>query len=486
MRTEIDHIEHAKILETEDGTITPEYEEAWTYTNDVVVKLMNGEIFDVDITDITSEAIVFRQTFDEGGYLEQEIPLTKLDHLMFKPVENERSLSIENSLRELFPTMRFYKEGNITIVTDSYITMVKQYKRELRNAQTGIYCKFFNSFKGRRQDVQHYVVVFDSAEKWIEYTLSDGVPGWIVPGYFQPTNKILYLYNWIGEEMEKFITGMMEEVYGKQIDHAAESIKKQVDERYHLSIDGQAKSIKDKFWAYFDWRMSMLKQITFSVLRHEFGHEMFSNWGLQMVVVSKFQEDSVSNLEEKKEFLETKDIEKKKRILLELMTQRSEEEFPQIQAANSWCTEGVATYCETKPPGAENSERIYGFQQMMDENAFMPLEQLSAYKIGSFVGVYHRAMLHAYSQSWALVKYLMENYHEGFITYLNRIAEMPPEGNEDIEWLEEAIGKDRRTIEKELIEYMSQFPPVDDPITQIMERNKEFHDDLVTFGATKV
>jgi len=485
-RDEIDHIDRAKVLNTEDGTITPEAQEEWSYTHDIVVKLLNGEIFDVNITGITTEAIIFRKTFEEGGYMEQEIPLSKLDHFMFKPVDNERSLNIENSLRELFPNMRFYKDGNITIVTDSFITMVKQYKRILRQTQTEIYCKFFQAFKNHTQEVQNYVVVFDSADKWIEYTLSDGVPGWIVPGYFHPTNKILYLYNWIGEEMEKFITDMMEQIYGKQIDNAAESIKQQIDERYHLSIDGQAKSIKNKFWAYFDWRMNMLRRITFSVLRHEFAHETFSNWGLQMVVVSKFQKDSVSNLEEKKKFLETNDINEKKRILLELMTQQSEEELPQIESANSWFTEGVATYCETDPLGDQNDERIYGFQKLMSDNSFLPLEQLSVYKIGSFPGVYHEVMLYAYSQSWALVKYLMDNYREGFITYMNRVAETPPEGNQDIEWLEEAIGKDRRTLEKELIDYMSQFPPVDDPVTKIMERNKEFHDDLVTFGATKV
>lgn len=484
---EIDHIERAKMLDTTDGTLAPETDDGtWSYSHDVVVKLMNGEVFDVDITDITKEAIVFRQSFEEGGYMEQEIPLNTLETLLFKPIINERSINIENSLRDLFPTMRFYRDGNTTIVTDSYITMVNQYKRVISRVQTDIYCSFFEAFKGRSQEVQNFVVIFDSLEKWMEFTISDGVPGWIVPGYFRPTNKTLYLYNWIGDEVEQFVTSLMEDGFGAQIDASASAIKGQVDSSYHRAIDGQARGLKNKFRAYFDWRMNMMKRITFSVLRHEFAHATFSNWGLQMVVASKFQEDSVSDLEEKKKFLQTKDIEEKKRMLLELMTQSSDEVLPEIDAANSWFTEGVATYCETPTVGGENDERIYGFQEMLRENAFLPLEQLSAYKIGSFPGVYSRAMLQAYAQSWALVTYLMDTYRDGFLSYIKRVAETPPEGNQDVLWLEEAIGKDRRVIERELIAYMEQFPKKDDPVLKILERDQDFINDLRTFGATKV
>jgi hypothetical protein len=484
---EVDHIERAKVLDTSDGTLAPEIADAtWSYSHDVVVKLINGEIFDVDITDITKDVIVFRQSFEEGGYIEQEIARNKLETLLFKPVINERSTNIENSLRALFPAMRFYRNGNTTIVTDSYITMVKQYKRVIQRTQTEIYCSFFQAFKGRAQEVQNFVVIFDSADKWIEFTLSDGVPGWIVPGYFQPTNKILYLYNWIGDEVEQFINSLMEDGFGSQIDSSASTIKDRVDSSYHRSIDEQAHGIKNKFRAYFDWHMNMLKRLTFTVLRHEFAHGTFSNWGLQMVIVSKFQEDSISALEEKKKFLETDDMEEKKRMIMEIMTQQSDAVLPEIEAANSWFTEGVATYCETDPFGYENDERIYGFQEMMREGSFLPLEQLSAYKIGSFPGVYPKAMIYAYAQSWALVTFLMDTYRDGFISYMNRVAKTQPEGDQDILWLEEAIGKDRRTIERELIVYMERFPPKDDPVTQMLEHNQKFINDLNTFGARKI
>jgi sRNA-binding regulator protein Hfq len=488
---EIERIERGKALKTDDGIIAPQVDESlsWTYENDVVLKLLNGEVLDVEIHDITADVITFRESFKEGGYVEQEVPLSKLDYLMFKPIVNERSTQIEKSLSELFPDMRFYRDGNTTIITDSYVTAVNNYKRVIRQIQTETFCQFFYVFKDKKQDVQHFVVVFDKSEKWIEFTMADGVPGWIVPGYFSPVDKVLYLYNWLGDEVQEFVTSMMEEGYGKNIDLSATSMKGSVDQRYHMQIDESAKNLKDLLWSYFDWQMNGLKQITNSVLRHEFAHGIFSNWGIQMVVVSKVNQETLSNLEKKKEFLKSSDISEKKKIILDLMTQRSTEDLPEINAANSWCTEGIATFCETSPLGGFNKDRIYGFQELMRNNALLPLEQLSAYKIGSFPGVYQQAMLDAYSQSWALVCFLMDKYRQPFLTYLIRVSNEQPEGNQDIVWLEEALGKNRRVIEQELVAYMEQFEDVDDPTLTLIEKNRKFQDDVMTFmrfGKTNV
>ncbi len=488
MAYEVKHVQRGKTIKSKDNIFINDIEgildNQWNFINDIVIVLTNGEILDVPISSIRNETITVRYDFDEGGSIEQDILRSKVEYLMFKPILNQRSREIENSLKNLFPDMKFYNEGSTTIVTDSYITWVRNYKRILRQVQTEIYCKFYNIFKTREQHVQNYVVIFDHPEKYIENAVSDGVPGWIVPGYFSPTTKVLYLYNMIGEEMENFINGLMHDVFGKAVDDVVDRVETFVDKRYHVFVEGQAKSIKDKYWRYFEWYMGRLRRTTFAILRHEFSHELFSNWALVGVVISKIKEKEIPNVKKKKKFLETKDVKEKQKILRELITLRSEEPLPEIQAANSWLAEGLATYCETGPTiGSQNDERVYCFQEMLRDNAFFPLEQLTVYKIGSFPGMYHEAMLYAYSQSWALVKYFMDTYPDKFMKYILKISEKTPEGNEDIEWLIEAIGKDARTIEAELLEYMKKFPQIEDPYFEQFDEMQKLHDSLVNFGS---
>ena len=484
---EVKHVQRGEKIQTRDGLFVADVPEGevnkWSYTNDVIMQLTNGEIVDAAIRSIGKDSITVCYDFEDGGSIEQDIMRSEIEYLLFKPIINQRSNDIEESLKGLFPDMQFYTEGNITIVTDSYITWVRRYKQVLHHVQTEIYCKFYNLFKTQKQHAQNFVVIFDNPADYIEYAIADGVPGWIVPGYFSPKTKVLYLYNMIGDEMEGFINALMNNVYGKAIDNLAERVESVVDKRYHVFVEGQAKGIKDKFWRYFDWFMGRLRRTTFAILRHEFSHELFSNWELVAVVVSKLDEKGIPDLKKKKKFLETTDVKEKRRILRELITLKSEEALPEMQAANSWLAEGLATYCETDPIGTQNDERIYGFQQMIKNNALFPLEQLTVYKIGSFPGVYHEAMLHAYSQSWALVMFLMDTYPGRFMQYIQKIAEQTPQENEDIEWLIEAIGKDARTIEAELIEYMKQFPQVEDPYMEQIDEMKRLHDSLVNFGS---
>jgi hypothetical protein len=483
---EVVRVEKGAVLDEASGVLLPEAKiEEWPYENDVVVKLFNGEVLDVAIADITVKAIVVKYAFVGGGAIEQDIERSKVECLMFKTVENQRSQQIQASLKRLFPGMRFYTEGDITLVTDSYITWVRKYKSALLRVQTEVYCTFYNVFKKRSPQVQHFVVIFDDPADYIEYALSDGVPGWVAPGYFSPQSDVLYLFNMAGEKMENEITAMMKNYYGGSIDTAVGKAKQGTDDRYHVFLEGTAQDIKNKFWEYFDWWTAALRRTTFSILRHEFTHELFSNYGVQMVTASKFDQKIFPDLEKKKKFLNADDPNEKSKILTDLVTGKSKETLPDMSAANSWLVEGMATLCETDPLGAQNDERIYAFQEMMRQNAFLPLEQLTVYKIGSFPGVYHEAMLFAYAQSWALVRFLVERYPKEFLVYMDKIAVTQPEGAQDLEWLLQALGKDARTIESELKEYMQQFPQLEDPVIKIVSERKKLQDSIAYFGDVK-
>jgi len=139
-------------------------------------------------------------------------------------------------------------------------------------------------------------------------------------------------------------------------------------------------------------------------------------------------------------------------------------------AANSWLAEGVATYYETAEPGAMNKRWFYLFQQMVKKQSFFPLEHLMVYKIGSFPGVYPKAMLGAYAQSWAFVKFLNDKYHDEFIEYQERVSGQKMEGSDDVKWLIEALGKDLRALQAEFVNYMATFKKIEDPFIEDFEK----------------
>ncbi|MCK5343370.1 MAG: hypothetical protein KAR20_08190, partial [Candidatus Heimdallarchaeota archaeon] len=369
-REEIARIDGGNKTNSEDGMIVPETaaEEEWVYENDIVIKLTNGEVLDSLVSSVAEDTIILRKIFEDGGFVEQDIEREKVEYFIFKPLRNDESKQIRATMREYFPGMRFCEAGNITLITDSYITSVKRYKQILLQAQTNVYCKFFNLFKGREQTVQNFVVVFDSYEKFVEYAAADGVPGWLVLGYFSPTKKVLHLYNMIGDQIQVYVKSIFE-----GFDNHVDGIKDCVDERHHRTIDGQAKGYRDKYAAYYDWWINGLRKTTFSTLRHEFGHEMFSNWGLQMVIASKMVESRTNEeIEKKKKYLEAATVEEKKKRLMDLVNMHSDEEFPEIDAANSWLAEGTATYCELDQLGGENERWIFEFQEMMRDDMFLP------------------------------------------------------------------------------------------------------------------
>jgi len=265
----------------------------------------------------------------------------------------------------------------------------------------------------------------------------------------------------LGEKFSEILFEGLVGESGRRIDDIVEKVEENIDKRYHIFFEGQVKTLKDKFWEAYSYYKGMYRESTMETLRHEFAHEVFHNWGLQGIELSKFERNEDALIKKKKEFLEAKDYKKKARLIRALIALK---EGPlDMRAANSWLAEGVATYCETSTIGAENDRWLYIYQEMARKGPIYPLESLTYYKIGSFPGVASSAMLQMYAQSWAFVDFLMAEYPKEFMEYQRRMAEETAKENQDIEWLSEAIGKDIKTIEKELVEYMSRYEEVDDP-----------------------
>ena len=78
--------------------------------------------------------------------------------------------------------------------------------------------EFFDLLKDRRPHMQSYAVIFDSFYDFVEYAITDGVPGWMVAGYFSPEAKVLYLFNVLGDEMSEILFEALVGESGRQID----------------------------------------------------------------------------------------------------------------------------------------------------------------------------------------------------------------------------------------------------------------------------
>lgn len=435
----------------------------WPYNNDIVVRLTNRIVLDGKITSVGLNGITLRENVDGGGYIEQDVSYARIDYIIFKPVSNDRSKNIEDTLKKLFPKMVFYKDGNFTLVTDSDINWAKEYMATLRGAYTDIYLKFFGLFKGKKPEIQNFVVMFDDYVDFVEYAVADGVPGWAVAGYFNPDDETLYLFNMLGNRFSEIIFQALVGESGRTIDEIVDATVNAADKRYRIFIEGQAKEITDKYWKAYTYYSGMFRDSTLSTLRHEFAHELFYNWGLQNIILSRVDRDKDEMVQKKKEFLETKDYKKKAELVRTLMALRSKDESLDMRAANSWLAEGIATYCEMKPFGGKNERWLFLYQEMVREGSIYPLESLTVYKMGSFPGVCMQAALHSYAESWAFVTFLMDKYPKEFMEYQNRMAGTTAKGSEDITWLLASTGKDVRVLESEFTDYMKRFKEVDDP-----------------------
>lgn len=464
---EIERVQKGEVHAEKEGFLFPEeIPEVWPYKNDVVIHLQNQQVLDEKIGGVQGERIILRRELEEGGTIEQEIGMSEIEYLSFKPIQNEKSRRIESSLRTQFPKMKWVREGSFTLVTDSYATWVNEYRKTIRELGTDFYLNFFQLLKNRSPLVAHYIVIFDEWGDFMMYAATDGLPGWAVAGYFSPKSETLFLFNTLGDTFSKLIEEAIVGRTGRIMDSATGVVKSQVDKRYHVFIEGQIDEVRKKFSAAHSIIRGQFREETVNVLRHELTHELFHNWGLQSVVVSKVEGSQEEEAKKKRDFLESSDIQKKRELLLELAQMRGSGKPMQVEASNSWFVEGLAAYMEATPVGEINKRWLYLFQEAKREKALFPIEHLTVYKMGSFPGITFKSMQYAYAQSWAFVHFLMNRYPAQFMSYLERLSREKPKENEDIQWLLQALGKELRGVEGEFLDYMNQFPELEDPFLE--------------------
>ncbi len=461
---EIESIDYGKYTEGKKGNLFEEKRDSdWTYKNDPVLKLYNGSIIDDSIRSVSSDIVLVENKLEGGGSIEQEIKRADIEAIIFKPIKNKRSDDLKESLELQFPKMSFYEEGPITIITDSDRLWVQQFKKALREHYTAFYLDYYDLLKKRSCSTQNFIVVFDYWPDFVNFAIADGVPGWAVAGYFTPHSGVLYSFNALGDKFSEFLYESIVGDVSKQIDTTANTIKSGIDKRYEIFVEGQADEVKKKFQHYHSVLKGIYRDETFDTLRHEFTHQLFYNWGVQNVAMSKVAAEDREKIKKKKEFMEAKDIESKRKALMDLANLRRKDDDIKFDASSSWFVEGLATYSETEPIGEISKRWLFTYQDGARKNSLMPIEFLTLFKMGSFPGISNEAMYSAYGQSWAFVYFLMNNHKKEFLEYLDKIAFGKYSDNENLNLLLQCLNTDLKDLEKEFTEYMSTFEPLEDP-----------------------
>lgn len=454
----------------------------WPYKNDIVVVKTNGVVCDGKIIGLDDQTVTL--SFEEGtGGMEMGVPRSDISYLLFAPFYSKEAEETEEHLKKLFPKMKVYKEGNITLFTDSYAVKAKWCQKIARTIYTDIYFKFFDIFKDKKPQFQNFIVMFDDPIKYIDST---GMPPYI-PGYFDPVEKVLYLYNMFGERIEEILFSMLVEATGtvnKYIDKVKKDLN--IDKRYDIFIDGKTKEFTDRFWKVQNMYKTGLIDDTKSVLRHELTHEIFNNWGFQGIIISKPEINKDKLLEKRKAFIEACDWKQKRKLLDDMMKMEKSEDVKMV-VAESWLAEGIATYCATDPIGAIDEDMLFTYQDAVSKKELEPIEFFTSFEKGSFIGVSLKSKYNLYAQSWSFTRFLMDKYPAQFAEYQKEMSEKmaheskkeAQEEKDNLTMLLACLNKDLPTLEKEFNEYMLIQPKMTDPFVKRYMENYEIWQDLL-------
>ncbi len=477
-RSEIIRIERKRMIADGDGIriAEPVVKAGWEHKNDMVAHLTNGQVIDAAVSDVKGGTVVLKEDLGGGSSIDHEVDRDKIEYLEFRHIDTSESNKIEDRLRGLFPKMKFYEDGIITLVTDSSGSSLKTLKKTLQDQVKEVYLEFYPLLKARKPNVQIYVVVFDTFLDWFQYAITDGMHPFYVGGYFDPIDEILFLPNKFGDEMSQDVRKAVEYTR-KDLNQMSDSLKNQYGKQYEAQIDGAFQQAKARVDNYTDFVIGVLMNETLRVLRHEFVHSFFHSFNAQSIILSKIKKSDQDLVNKKRDLLASDDPAKKTELLKEIlkMQTKREKQLEKIDtnADNSWFVEGVAEYAATYPVGGELEDRLYDVKEAEKKGELLPLEHLTVYKSGSFVGVEHDSKLSAYAQSWSLVHFLMKKYPQSFLRYLDRMAREKPGQGDDLKWLLEATGKDLRVLEGEWHAHIAEMSSPKDPEIEIWWRVRD-------------
>jgi hypothetical protein len=310
--------------------------------------------------------IRFRESYGSSGSLSARIRRDRVLSLepVAAPAPNITYRDVKYSMA--FPDMNLYKRAPFTIVTDEEYFRVEHTVRLLQRLHQE-FMEAFGPLVREKQDRDSIQILFFSDEANFREHQKQYAPRMESSvGFYSPwTDRFVVFNHHNSEQMQDF---------GRRLAEQAERYKQK-----GAMYGGNARI--DAWQAQAGQRMSNLaEQQTRETIRHEGAHQLFFTYGVHS-------------------------------------TYRME---------NEWLFEGLAVYCESDRLGRTSPHRAGVIKQALDNNRLIPVEELVNHRspdgLFSF-GAQHEVDL-AYTQSWALVDYLMQpRQREKFFDYIRHVRD---------------------------------------------------------------
>jgi hypothetical protein len=329
------------------------------------IELADGQMMTGTIVSETPDKILFRQSYGDSASIETTYPRSRIKNIEKNVVRLPPVTYRDIRFKMEFPEQAFYKMKPYSFMTDeSYLRVV----HAVSDLQL-LYKQFRDTFgslieQGRiRDDLQ---VLFFSEERRFRRYQRELAPGLDYSvGFYAPTLDRLVVFN--HEQAEDM------QAIQKAVETRAESYRQQAKGSDQERRVNEWKRSTDRQLAGFAEEQNR------ATLRHEGTHQLAFTLGVHSW----------------------------------------------HRAESEWLIEGLATYCESSPPGQVDTSRSGALRRGMDRGALFPLRDLTRMRVGEFgkLGGEDRIAL-AYSQSWALVLFLMQRDNQArFFNYMRHLRD---------------------------------------------------------------
>lgn len=310
--------------------------------------------------------IRFRETYGSSGSLSARIRRDRV--LRLEPVDDTAP---EITYRDVkysmaFPDMNVYKRPPYTIVTDEEYFRVEHTVRILQRLHREFMAEFGPLVQTGESKDSIQILFFSDEAQFREHQQEYAPRMESSVGFYSPwTDRFVVFNHHNSEQMHDF---------GKRLAEQAERYKQK-----GTMYGGDSRI--DAWRAEAGQRMSNLaEQQTRETIRHEGAHQLFFTYGVHSP----------------------------------------------YRMENEWLFEGLAVYCEAERFGRADPHRVGVMKQALAAGTLIPLDELVNHRSpdGLFTfGAQHQVDL-AYTESWALVHYLMQDkQRDRFFEYMQYVRE---------------------------------------------------------------
>lgn len=312
------------------------------------------------------DAVEFSESYAANGSISLWIKRSRIQAI--EPLTNSLPQISYRDVRFKmeYPAMSFFRRPPYTILTDESFFQVEKTVRTLQK----LFAQFVDVFQPlirhpeREDGIQ--VLFFSQETEYQQYQqrYASHMPD--SSGFYSPQIDRLIVYNQSASDQIRKLQEQVQDEYDK---HRPDATSPAALEHLNEWRDQSFRKIA-----------GYAEQQTLGTIRHEGAHQLFFTLGVHS----------------------------------------------RTRMENEWLIEGLATYCETPDLGDFDSTRASVLKKALDGGTLLPLEELVNLRSTEGLlglGSFERAAL-GYSESWALVRFLMQDeYRPAFFDYIRFVRE---------------------------------------------------------------